>query len=365
MKFVDLLLYSEEGITDFETLYKKHRANLGYLKHLPADFEVTVVQHANFAKTIQHEGARYSILKGRNSKWEIPWRLFIKLRRKQPYVLLVHSMVFSWQIIFLGLIKHRKSRIIVQHHAEHPGKGFRRIIEKMAAAYIDGFLFVSKVQAQPWREAGIISRKKPVFEVMEGSTYFSVGTEISRSQKEEFLWVGRLDRNKDPLTILSAFCEFMKDNKRARLKMIYNAGDLKKEVEEFIGKNGIGERVSLLSNVAHEQMQSEYLQADYFILGSYYESGGYALCEAMACGCVPIVTNIPSFSNMVKNGEEGFLFSPGNHQELLSILRRLDKQSYLQLRKNVLEKFESELSFKAIAGKLSEISRVVTSQKER
>jgi hypothetical protein len=51
-----------------------------------------------------------------------------------------------------------------------------------------------------------------------------------------FLWVGRLNSNKDPLTVLAAFEKYLQVNNHARLYMIYQQNDLEKEVINFIKK---------------------------------------------------------------------------------------------------------------------------------
>jgi glycosyltransferase involved in cell wall biosynthesis len=75
----------------------------------------------------------------------------------------------------------------------------------------------------------------------------------------------------------------------------------------------------------------------------------------MACGCVPIVTTIPSFRHMLNEGDCGYLFEPGNDVELLEKMLYLNAEDYSQVRKKVLHKFEKDLSFEAIANKLSEL----------
>ena len=62
--------------------------------------------------------------------------------------------------------------------------------------------------------------------------------------------------------------------------------------------------------IVQSELEKIYNQHQFFILGSHYEGSGYALLEAMACGCIPIVTNIPSYKFMTNNGDCALLFSP-------------------------------------------------------
>lgn len=90
-------------------------------------------------------------------------------------------------------------------------------------------------------------------------------------------------------------------------------------------------------------------------------SSGYALIEAMACGCIPVVTNIPSFKKITANGSAGFLFEPGNIPSLLQVLQHSSSINRLQYTAAVIEHFRKELSFKKIADDLLEVCLSVKS----
>jgi glycosyltransferase involved in cell wall biosynthesis len=99
-------------------------------------------------------------------------------------------------------------------------------------------------------------------------------------------------------------------------------------------------------------LENYYRAADYFILGSHRESMGFVLCEAMACGCIPIVSNIPSFKKMTENGTYGFLFPPGDEDALYTILMNLHTIDKPALIKKVVDKFNKDLSFQTIAANI-------------
>ncbi|MDP9047553.1 MAG: glycosyltransferase, partial [Bacteroidota bacterium] len=90
--------------------------------------------------------------------------------------------------------------------------------------------------------------------------------------------------------------------------------------------------------------------------GSHYEGSGTAVCEAMSCGCIPIVTDIPSFRAITDNGNCGILYEPGNQQELLSALFQTQTINKSAKRTNTLAYFEQKLSFEAIASQIHNIA---------
>lgn len=361
MKLVDLLLYSEETLYTKEALLKAHASNLGYFVFLDRSIECTVVQHAGFKEEFKQGTTTFRIFKSKNHRWKLYTALFFKIRKEQPDVILIHSFIYAWQILILRLIVGKRVRLIVQNHAEKPFNGMKQQLQKLADRYISAYLFVSHKQAEPWLNKKIISSEQKIYEVMEGSTSFTLNDKhqakmtIAEPGTVLFLWVGRLDQNKDPLTVLKAFKSYWQDGHNAKLIMIYNSYELLKEVEEFITVNNLSDCILLKGSTEHSELEVYYNAADYFILGSHDEGSGYALCEAMACGCVPVVTTIPSFMNMLNNGQCGYVFEPGNVKSLYDTLCAIDPQQLPLYRKSVLNKFSEDLSHEAIGKKISAI----------
>lgn len=357
MKYIDLHLNPDERGYSVKEVLEKYRSNINYVFSLEPGIETLFVQYAAEEVDFVEEGVRFLVKKAfRKSKWHSFLFLFLELRKFKPEVILMHGMVYPVQIIMAKLVFGRRTKIIVQNHAEKPYTGMWYWIQKIAARCVSAFLFVSKKQAEVWIQKGIISSESLVHEVMEGSNGFAPA-DYTNEDKEApvFLWVGRLDANKDPLCILRAFKEFVKVKPGAQLHMIYGSTELLPDMELFIGQTGLEQQVRLIGFVKHTYLESYFKYSDYFILGSHYEGSGYALCEAMACGCVPVVTDISSFRWMLDGGDCGYLFEPGNDEALLKTMLSLTAADYAGLRKKVLTKFEKDLSFQAIAKALSEL----------
>jgi glycosyltransferase involved in cell wall biosynthesis len=354
-KYIDLVLYSLEGQTDVEGIINAQSHSLGYLNYLNNNIETTVIRLCGINKSLTKGNIKYEFIKEKNHKWRLHAKLFYQFRKHKPDAILVHSFMFAWQIIILRIFVGWKTKILVQNHAETPFKSLKYVLQKIAFKLIDVYFLVSFDQADVWIKKGVFDSTKKIKEMMEGSTFFSFKDkedskkDINFSGKNLFLWCGSLNTNKDPLTILNAFSAYRKSALDSYLYMIFNSVNLIDEVKQNIEENKLNEHVLLLGQLPHPELEKYYRAADYFILGSHHEGSGFSLCEAMACGCIPIVTNIPSFKKMTSNGECGYLFSPENTEELTSILMNLPKSGKTTLTQKVLHQFERALSFKAIA----------------
>jgi glycosyltransferase involved in cell wall biosynthesis len=141
--------------------------------------------------------------------------------------------------------------------------------------------------------------------------------------------------------------------------MIYQSEELLQEVINLVREDTkTADAIKFVGKVVHEQLQNWYNSVDFIISGSHYEGSGVAVCEAMSCGCIPVVTNIASFRKMTGPGKCGLLYKPGSHKDLLAVLLQTIELNFEKEREKTLEQFENELSFKAIARK---INGVVTS----
>lgn len=78
--------------------------------------------------------------------------------------------------------------------------------------------------------------------------------------------------------------------------------------------------VIFCGRIAKEELLIEYKRAHIFILPSLYEGMSNSLLEAMACGCMVIASDIAGNNELVKEGENGFLFEPNDKNQLREIL---------------------------------------------
>jgi len=244
----------------------------------------------------------------------------------------------------------------IQHHAERPLRHYKKILQKLLDRYIPVYFFTSRDQAKPWLVKMQIENSKKIVEVMEvPSVFYPVDRIQSRlktkvENSKTYLWVGRLETNKDPITLVNAFKTFAQSNSAVHLYLIFQSFELIEEIKEIVRDNEA--RITLVGKIDHDDLLHWYNSVDFIVSTSHYEGSGVAVCEGMSCGCIPILADIPSFEMMTENGKYGLMFKAGNVEELV---RTLDKSLSIDLeseRQKVLDKYQRSLSGKAIAGKM-------------
>jgi glycosyltransferase involved in cell wall biosynthesis len=329
---------------------------------------VKVLQRFPCSGTLQRNGVNYQMFCDKSDphlrKWQIPRALHHAVRKLcsqparegEPVVVHFNGLLFPLQLRALRAILPKHVPIVVQHHAEKPWPGLRRFLQRWGLRAADGFFFAASEVATPWLKQRLILCDQPVYPIMEGSTHFTRKDRASARAVTRLtgnpvvLWVGHLNTNKDPVTVLRGFETVLKLIPTAHLHMIFGTDNLLFVVQELIERsNTLAKSVTLWGSVPHTALEAYYNSADYFVLGSHYEGSGYALAEAMACGVVPVVTDIPSFRAMTDGGRIGACWPPGDCKAFAEALVRVMRLPIAVLSEKASRFFEQNLSYSAIS----------------
>lgn len=93
--------------------------------------------------------------------------------------------------------------------------------------------------------------------------------------------------------------------------------ETEEKIKELIRKYKMENIVTMLGYVNHETILPAYYRgASVFILGGRYEPFGLTTLEAMACGTVPIVSNVAGSKEVIIDGLNGFIVDTHNRKEL-------------------------------------------------
>jgi len=76
-----------------------------------------------------------------------------------------------------------------------------------------------------------------------------------------------------------------------------------------------------LGSKKQNQLKKYYSAADVLVMPSLYESFGLVAVEALACGTPVIASKIGEMMNIIKEGKNGFYFSPNDPTSLSLCLK--------------------------------------------
>ncbi|HEX4348642.1 MAG TPA: glycosyltransferase family 4 protein [Vicinamibacterales bacterium] len=318
---------------------------------------VSVVQRFHTEARITRQGVEYVFCSSVR-------RLHQAARRLAPDVLHVNGLGFPVQTWRLRQAVGSRA-IVIQDHAAgeppariaRPGMTIRRAVWRAGLGAADAFFFTAPAQADAWKHAGLIRPEQVVFGVLEAGTSMKpLQHEKARaaslfSGNPAALWVGRLDANKDPITVLAGFERMADAFPGATLTMIHGSDDLLPQVRaELDSSPRLKGRVRLVGAVPHAAMAAFFSGADIFVLGSHHEGSGFALLEACACGTLPVVADNPAFRAIA--GEIGELWPIGDADACgRALIKAAQTPDWGASRARTRAHFDRSLSWPVVAAK--------------
>ncbi len=287
-----------------------------------------------------------------------PRRLLERVAASTPDLVHFEGLLFPRALRALSAALPRVP-ILAQDHATKCPRGWRRWWLRWGFAPLAGVAFTARAQAEPFFQARVLRPDLPVFEVVEVSSRFTPGDQRRARAATGLegdpclLWVGNLDVNKDPLTVLEAVSRAAPDLPNLRLYMCFQQAPLLHTVQAGIaGDAALAGRVRLLGKVAYPAIEAHFRSADFLISASHAEGSGAAVIEALACGTTPLLTDIPSSRRITGQGEFGALVPVGDASALARAIRDWSSRDRGGLRQRGRNHFEHELSFDAIGEQL-------------
>lgn len=141
-----------------------------------------------------------------------------------------------------------------------------------------------------------------------------------------FLFVGRMVFYKHPQAIAEALNKVY-PQKDFSLRYIGKEDTATKSTTDYVRNNELGNSISFLGQIEREKIIEWYDKSDCFAMISDHEVFGLVYLEAMSRGCITIAGNNGGMEGIIKSGENGFLCTPGNAEELASIIKMINEMS--------------------------------------
>ena len=173
------------------------------------------------------------------------------------------------------------------------------------------------------------------------------GREQSNNGKLNILFLGRLGKRKgvyDLLECVNQNKEYFQ-SKKARF-ILAGDGEVEK-TRQFVADHELTDLVEVPGWILSEQKEKYLKTSDILILPSYNEQMPMSILEGMGYGYPILATNIASIPEMVKHGENGYLFEPGDIRAMTLFIQNLCEDVSLREKMGrrsqelVKEKFES------------------------
>lgn len=287
--------------------------------------------------------------------FRLPFWILGIIRRKPDIV--VSTSPIIWTIFFsLRKITRSKYQVVCWYHFSL----LKNPIPLFELKRMDYFWAISSGIAEEAREIGVPNQKiATVFNPIQAEDSFTMINQPSTELPFQFAYMGRFDFDNQK-NLSELFYGLSKLNRKFKVD-IYGEGTDKSKLTKLAVRLKIADHIEWKG--FKRQAWHEIKSCDALILTSKYEGLPMVLIESLAAGLPVISSNCPTGPNdIIQDGKNGYLYEPGNIDELTSdliavrslkywhnppkLVQSVEKFSYLNYKKRILSALESTLKLR-------------------
>lgn len=174
-------------------------------------------------------------------------------------------------------------------------KKYRKHVFLKSLSYVNCIVSLTESDAVEWRKVHPKVIVIPNF-------LFVAGNERSLLNNKSAIFVGRLDYQKDPLTVIRIWSMIRRHNNDWILH-VYGEGDMEDEVKKLAEEVG-----GIIVHKPTDKIWKCYAECSMLLSTSLFEPFGLVLIEAMSCGLPVVAFDCPyGPSTIISDGINGYL----------------------------------------------------------
>ena len=242
-----------------------------------------------------------------------------------------YDIVIAERSTSYGLIScfvNTQVRIVAQQGATDlfPGKWHQRLYK----GFVQKFVYRKADLIHAWgsnmalhmRSIGVPKEKILVLSKgIDLSVFKFQSNHVNRHDTWKIVVTRSLEPYYGYLNILSACDDLIKSGVDLELHII-GSGSMLDKLKQFTKLRGIETQVIFHGRLGAMDI-SEVLQSSQIYLSAPTTEGhSSSLLEAMACGCLPIVSDLPANSALINNGANGFLFQVNDVSDMVACIHK-------------------------------------------
>ncbi len=241
------------------------------------------------------------------------------IKNENPDYLIFHLLTSL--PIFLLIFSNFKTRFILRISGLPQLSFFRKIIWKMASKKIYLVSCPSDQTRKDLIKLNIFSEKKlkilydPILEIRKINKNLKYKKKFTFDDKQYFLNIGRLTKQKNQILLIKAFSEILTKNRDLNL-LIAGDGEERINLESYIKLHNLKNNIYLLGHI--ENIYPYIKKSLAVISSSLWEDPGAVMVEASFCNKNVISSNCPNGpEEFFSNGNNGYLFKNNNKKDLV------------------------------------------------
>lgn len=310
-------------------IYTGHWA--GYSPGFEGTFQVEVVGETKFVATDRPTG-------GYRRSYILPSASIVKpLLQFRPNI--IFTSAFSlWTLITLLLKPLLGWKVLVVFDGVSPGvdqlnSGARIYVRRSMVPLIDGFITNSQAAKSYLIDALKVKPDRiftqpylvPDLQALEQQTEH-INIAKLQLQHPVFLYVGMLIQRKGVQQLLEA-CRLLKQKHSMPFTLlIVGDGEQKPALEQFVQERDLSNEIKFVGYIEYAKLGAYFRHTDVFVFPTLEDIWGMVVLEAMAFGKPILCSKWAASSEMIIDGENGFIFDPYWEESLSARMLQFLKQ---------------------------------------
>jgi len=176
--------------------------------------------------------------------------------------------------------------------------------------------------AKAMRERAKLMNVLPLSNGIEVGNYeLAPGEEIMKNDFPTILFAGRLAVEKNINELIEAL-PLMREVPNAIIEIV-GGGEQRSNLEKIADELKIRDRVRFLGHISDEELRQAYLRCDVFCQPGTAELQSLVTLEALSASKPVVLANAMALPHLVDEGVNGYMFKPGDRQDLAEKLDRV------------------------------------------
>jgi glycosyltransferase involved in cell wall biosynthesis len=183
---------------------------------------------------------------------------------------------------------------------------------------------------------------------------------IVLSPRPVFLFVGQVIPRKGLYLLLQACALLLARGYKQYTLQVVGDGTQQGELEAFCQEHHLSDRVQWLGRIPFDQIRNYFDHADVFVLPTLEDTWGVVTLEAMLLGKPILCSKGAGTSELVVDGENGYVFTPDDPDKLADLMQKfLDEPNLISAMGDRSKEIMSQYTPTAAAQCLAKITELV------
>ena len=268
--------------------------------------------------------------------WEIKKEIGLLFDRIQPDVVHIQSHYMIGEHVLYEAVK-RGIRVVATNHFMPENlnpflpfpQWFKDIMGRISwrdmgkvMGQADVVTTPTPLAAKAMHQHAFLRKVLPLSNGIDAAAY-ELGPDetVERHASPTALFVGRLAEEKHVDVLIDAVAKTPKDLD-IHLEIV-GGGEVRPALEAQVARLGLTDRVRFLGLASDADLRRAYITADVFCMPGTAELQSLVTLEAMSASTPVLLANAMALPHLVRDGENGYLFTPNDSDDLAAKLARV------------------------------------------